>query len=181
MKFFMEICSLAKKSVRLTQCLFSAASPIHSPSPIIRSHSLLCEFISLMKRAAKLVQGTNSNFISIPLSLVKSLLSSTSALAGSQAAQHRVSDLPCAAAGLTPKTPSAAAASAVDAKPLNHVVRPRMFVSSLVKVLSSRRRASAGNDFNTWTRPDGAMTEFEREASRIFGRTGLASPPRHHL
>ena len=35
----------------------------------------------------------------MPVSLVKSLSSSTSALAGSQAAQHMVSDFDCAAAG----------------------------------------------------------------------------------
>jgi hypothetical protein len=43
-----------------------------------------------MKRSAKLVHGTNSNFIAMPVLVVKSLDNSTNALAGSQAAQHNV-------------------------------------------------------------------------------------------
>ena len=55
-----------------------------------------------MKRSAKLVQGTNSNFIWMPVSAVKSLDSSASALAGSQAAQQSVSCLSCACATVAP-------------------------------------------------------------------------------
>src|SRR5262249_13757539 len=44
------------------------------------------------------VHGTNSNFILMPDLAVKSLDSSTRALAGSQAAQQRVSSLSCARA-----------------------------------------------------------------------------------
>ena len=40
-------------------------------------------------RCAKFGQGTNSYFIWMPVLAVKSLDSSTSALAGSQAAQHK--------------------------------------------------------------------------------------------
>src|SRR5947207_15058994 len=58
-----------------------------------RSHSFPFEFSSLRKRSAKLVQGTNSNFIAVPVLAVKSLESSTKALAGSQAAQQSVSGL----------------------------------------------------------------------------------------
>ena len=47
-------------------------------------------------RSAKFGQGTNSNFMLTLVWAVKSLLSSTSALAGSQAAQHSVMVLPCA-------------------------------------------------------------------------------------
>ncbi len=41
-------------------------------------------------RSAKLGHGTNSNFMPVPLFAVKSFDSSTSAFAGSHAAQHRV-------------------------------------------------------------------------------------------
>ena len=44
-------------------------------------------------RCAKFGQGTNSYFIWMPVCAVKSFESSTSALAGSQAAQHSVSCL----------------------------------------------------------------------------------------
>ena len=47
----------------------------------------------------KFGQGTNSKFIAMPLSAVKSLESSTSAFAGSQAAQQSVRLSDCAAAG----------------------------------------------------------------------------------
>ena len=45
-------------------------------------------------RSAKFGQGTNSNFMFTPDLAEKSLLNSTSALAGSHAAQHRVIVLP---------------------------------------------------------------------------------------
>src|SRR3954449_9428309 len=64
-----------------------------------RSHSCPLEFSSLRNRSAKLVQGTNSNFMAVPVLAVKSLDSSTRALAGSQAAQHSVSGLPFAWGG----------------------------------------------------------------------------------
>ena len=47
-------------------------------------------FNSLSILSAKFGHGTNSKFTSIPVCAVKSLLSSTSALAGSQAAHPRV-------------------------------------------------------------------------------------------
>src|SRR5690349_16293410 len=65
---------------------------------MMRSQSLPFELSSLSMRSAKFVQGTNSNFIFTPLFAVKSFESSTSALAGSQAAQHKVIVLSCACA-----------------------------------------------------------------------------------
>src|SRR6476660_5355757 len=65
---------------------------------MIRSHSLPFELSSLSMRSAKFGHGTNSNFMLTLVWAVKSLLSSTSALAGSQAAQHSVMVLPDAAA-----------------------------------------------------------------------------------
>src|ERR1700682_1919712 len=62
----------------------------------MRSHSFPLEFSSFSMRSAKLGQGTNSNFIAMPVLAVKSLESSTNALAGSHAAQQRVSCLVCA-------------------------------------------------------------------------------------
>ena len=56
------------------------------------------ELSSLRKRSAKLVQGTNSNFIPMPVFAVKSLDSSTRAFAGSHAAQQRVNCFDCACA-----------------------------------------------------------------------------------
>src|SRR5437879_2502936 len=64
----------------------------------MRSHSLPLELSSFRKRSAKLVQGTNSNFIGMPLLAVKSFDSSTRALAGSQAAQHSVNGFESACA-----------------------------------------------------------------------------------
>src|SRR5574341_2559754 len=66
-------------------------------------------------RCAKFGQGTNSYFIWMPVLAVKSFDSSTSALAGSQAAQHSVSYFCCACA---PPLISAAAANAVAATAL---------------------------------------------------------------
>src|SRR5713101_1915964 len=64
-----------------------------------RSQSFPFELSSLRKRSAKLVQGTTSNFISVPVFAVKPLDSSTSAFAGSHAAQQRVNCFDCARAG----------------------------------------------------------------------------------
>src|SRR5437762_11280473 len=98
MKSLILMPSLAKKSFNLTYCPFSAAPPIHWLSPIMRSHSLPLELSSFRNRSAKFGHGTNSNFIWMPVLVVKSLDSSTRALAGSHAAQQRVSDLVCACA-----------------------------------------------------------------------------------
>jgi hypothetical protein len=62
-------------------------------------------------RSAKFGHGTNSNFMLTLVWAVKSFDSSTSALAGSQAAQHNVMVLPCAKAPVLPKPSSAAVAS----------------------------------------------------------------------
>src|SRR4029434_9884123 len=71
--------------------------------------NLPLELSSLSMRCAKFGQGTNSYFIWMPVLAVKSLDNSTSALAGSQAAQHSVSVFCCACA---PPLASAAAANA---------------------------------------------------------------------
>jgi len=67
-------------------------------------------------RSAKLGQGTNSNFMATPVLVVKSFDSSTSALAGSHAAQHSVIVLPvalaCASAALGASIAMAAPATA---------------------------------------------------------------------
>src|SRR5450432_463500 len=77
---------------------------------MMTSQSLPFELSSLSMRSAKFGQGTNSNFMLILVLAVKSLLSSTSALAGSQAAQHKVMVLSCArAAGLARLSAVAAA------------------------------------------------------------------------
>src|SRR5229473_1911735 len=99
------------KSSILTYWPFSAAPPIHCESPIIRSHSLPFELSSLSMRSAKFGHGTNSNFMPTPLLAVKSFDSSTSALAGSQAAQHKVIVFGWADAGAA-GTSAATAASA---------------------------------------------------------------------
>ena len=75
---------------------------------MIKSHSLPLEFNSLSMRSAKFGQGTNSNFIFTPLLAVKSFDSSTKALAGSQAAQHKVMVLSCACAAVVPNPNMAA-------------------------------------------------------------------------
>src|SRR5258708_21607695 len=62
----------------------------------MRSQSLPLELSSFSMRSAKLGHGTNSNFIAMPVLAVKSLESSTNALAGSHAAQQSVSCLLCA-------------------------------------------------------------------------------------
>src|SRR3982751_4634495 len=80
---------------------------------MMRSHSLPFELSSLSMRSAKFVQGTNSNFIFTPLFAVKSFESSTSAFAGSQAAQHKVMVLSCASAA--PHDTARATAAARDA------------------------------------------------------------------
>ena len=61
-------------------------------------------------RSAKFGHGTNSNFMLTLVWAVKSLLSSTSAFAGSHAAQHSVIVLPCACAAVLPRPRTAAAA-----------------------------------------------------------------------
>src|SRR5207237_10839722 len=63
---------------------------INSHSPSLTTQSLRPEFRSLMKRSAKFGHGTKSNFMPMPVLAVKSFDSSTSALAGSQADQHKV-------------------------------------------------------------------------------------------
>src|SRR5262245_60351317 len=63
-------------------------------------------------RCAKFGQGTNSYFIWMPVLAVKSLDSSTSALAGSQAAQHSVNVFCCAFA---PRLVNAVAANTLAA------------------------------------------------------------------
>src|SRR6266404_6151292 len=98
MKSLILMPSFAKKSFSFTYCPFSAAPPIHWLSPIMRSHNLPLELSSFRKRSAKFGQGTNSNFIWMPVVLVKSLESSTRALAGSHAAQQSVIVLVCACA-----------------------------------------------------------------------------------
>src|SRR5947209_2082659 len=82
---------------------------------MMRSQSLPFELSSLSMRSAKLVHGTNSNFIFTPLLAVKSLESSTSAFAGSQAAQHNVMVLSCASA--VPHDAARAMAAAREAAP----------------------------------------------------------------
>src|SRR5258706_9525907 len=62
----------------------------------MRSQSLPLELSSFSMRSAKFGQGTNSNFIAMPVLAVKSFESSTRALAGSHAAQQSVSCLFCA-------------------------------------------------------------------------------------
>ncbi len=57
---------------------------------------LAAEFNSFSMRSAMFGHGTNSKFILMPDCASKSLLSSTSAFAGSHAAQHSVSSLSCA-------------------------------------------------------------------------------------
>src|SRR5262245_36406373 len=80
---------------------------------MIRSHSLPLLLSSLSMRSAKFGQGTNSNFMLILVWAVKSLDSSTSALAGSQAAQHKVMVLPWADA-VPPDRPRRAATARLD-------------------------------------------------------------------
>jgi hypothetical protein len=75
-------------------------------------------------RSAKFGQGTNSNFIFTPDFAVKSLLSSTRALAGSQAAQHSVIVLSCASADVLPSASAAPAAS--EARPASFFDREFM-------------------------------------------------------
>ena len=83
---------------------------------MIRSQSLPLLLSSLSMRSAKFGQGTNSNFMLTPLLAVKSFESSTSALAGSQAAQHSVMVLPWAWAAwpLRPSRAAAARAGSLD-------------------------------------------------------------------
>src|ERR1700682_5432583 len=96
MKSLILMPSLARESLSFTYWPLSAAPPIHWLSPIMRSQSLPLELSSLSMRSAKFGHGTNSNFIVMPVFAVKSLESSTRALAGSHAAQQSVSCLFCA-------------------------------------------------------------------------------------
>src|SRR5947207_10163046 len=96
MKSLILMPSLAKKSFSFTYCPFSAAPPIHWLSPIMRSHNLPLELSSFKNRSAKFGHGTNSNFIWMPVLVVKSFDNSTNALAGSHAAQQSVIVLVCA-------------------------------------------------------------------------------------
>src|ERR1700756_5123523 len=86
----------------------------------MRSQSLPLEFSSLRKRSAKLVQGTNSNFIWMPVLAVKSFDSSTRALAGSHAAQQSVSCL------FSALTVGEYAKNATKASALNRATSPFM-------------------------------------------------------
>src|SRR5215475_4525877 len=79
---------------------------------MITSHSLPLLLSSLSMRSAKFGHGTNSNFMLTLVCAVKSLLSSTSALAGSQAAQHSVMVLFAAAATAAALAGAAAAGGA---------------------------------------------------------------------
>src|SRR6185436_8499347 len=88
---------------------------------MIRSQSLPFELSSLSIRSAKFGQGTNSNFMLTLVLAVKSLLSSTSAFAGSQAAQHSVIVLPWACAAPLPRLRMPAAANANAAGSLLNV------------------------------------------------------------
>src|ERR1700751_3255017 len=108
----------------------------------------------------------------MPLALVKSLPNSTSAFAGSQAAQHRVSCLPCAAAGLLPSTPRAAVASTADAAAFVHIDHVLMSASLLVNAPLVARHASAGDNAYTGNRPAEVMIGFEIRVPRI----GLLAP-----
>jgi hypothetical protein len=114
-KASIEMPSAAKKSFSLTYQPFSAAPPIHWLSPIIRSQSWPPEFNSFSIRSAKLGQGTNSKFILVPDWASKSFESSTSAFAGSQAAQQRVSSFACALAWVA-QTNAIAADAASDVR-----------------------------------------------------------------
>src|SRR6266567_2468342 len=78
-------------------------------------------------RSAKFGHGTNSNFMPTPLFAVKSFDSSTSALAGSQAAQHKVIVFGWANAGAA-GTSAAAATSA--AAPNRYFVMFRLYALS---------------------------------------------------
>src|ERR1700681_984901 len=90
-----------------------------------RSQSFPFELSSLRKRSAKLVQGTNSNFIWVPVFAVKSLDSSTKAFAGSHAAQHSVNCFDCACAA------GAKASTATAASALTRAIRFFMIETSL--------------------------------------------------
>src|SRR5262245_37309207 len=67
-------------------------------------------------RSAKFGHGTNSNFMPTPLLVVKSFDSSTSALAGSQAAQHKVIVFGWAEAGAAGTSAATAASAAAPSR-----------------------------------------------------------------
>ena len=81
-------------------------------------------------RSAKFGHGTNSNFMLTPVFAVKSLRSSTSAFAGSQAAQHSVIVLPWACAAVLPRLRTPAAAIAAMAGSFFRIA----FIGSLLTV-----------------------------------------------
>src|SRR5438132_13494163 len=112
----------------------------------------------------------------MPDSLVKSLPSSTSAFAGSQAAQHNVSCLLWADASVPPNIPNVAAASIIAAAPLNHLDRLCMCVPLVVK-LSPRPRTLQQGATSTSVPIGKVMIELEREAIPDRCRFALAAPP----
>ena len=73
-------------------------------------------------RCAKFGHGTNSYFICTPVWAVKSFDSSTSALAGSQAAQHSVSCLVWACAAPDASASAASIAAAKVDRVFNHFI-----------------------------------------------------------
>src|SRR5205807_959524 len=81
-------------------------------------------------RSAKFGQGTNSNFMPTPLWAVKSFDSSTSAFAGSQAAQHRVIVFDWARTGVAGTIVTAAASATAPAN--------SFFIGRSLRLLSSR-------------------------------------------
>src|SRR5260370_10575051 len=93
-----------------------------------RSQSFPFELSSLRKRSAKLVQGTNSSFIWVPVLAVKSLESSTKAFAGSQAAQHSVNCFDCACAAEGAKASITTANGALIRAIRFFMIRPPGFV-----------------------------------------------------
>ena len=151
--------SLAKKSFSFTYWPFSAAPPIHWLSPMIRSHSLPLEFSSLSMRSAKFGQGTNSNFILMPVLVVKSFDNSTSAFAGSQAAQHRVMVLSCASAAVLPRLRTAVAASAGS-------LLSSDFMTGLLSMISGHGH----------THPTAVQCRFSAVKISIRGCTTLSAP-----
>src|ERR1700750_2424230 len=105
---------------------------------MMRSQSLPFELSSLSMRSAKLVHGTNSNFIFTPVLAVKSLDSSTSAFAGSQAAQQRVIVLSCASA--PPHAVASAPPAVREAAPGSVVIFQIDFMSCLQQWVSGAIR-----------------------------------------
>src|SRR5271170_794286 len=102
----------------------------------------------------------------MPVSLVKSLSSSTSAFAGSHAAQHIVSDLPSACAeDAAPRV----SARAPAAHTRDRVVLLILIVRS--SYLAGHRRPSlnprVGRDFRVFTRPGGKNETYQSLGSPV--------------